>query len=217
MNRLLILSLFLSSCNLSTPEKGAALLSQDTTAVMSTDTDSNEFSGIIDSSVVGLASAPDTVLQEFSNTKQLLEWLVKTGLMKELSQKKGVLFDSRLAPAYLQADFNGDGNLDISIPVKQIKSGKFGFVIVHGHSHAIHIIGAGTLVKNGLSDDLSDDDEWSVNHEKINEAGLEENTGTGKKGELILENPSLNIEKSGVGGGLIYWNGKEYAYFHQTC
>lgn len=60
-------------------------------------------------------------------------------------------------------------------------------------------------------------DIWKINRNEINEAGLEENTGTGTKGELILKNPSLQIEKSELGGGLIYWDGMKYAYFHQTC
>jgi hypothetical protein len=46
--------------------------------------------------------------------------------------------------------------------------------------------------------------------------GLDEEGNT-LEGFLILENPSSEILKAELGGGLIYWNGTEYAYFHQTC
>ena len=68
-----------------------------------------------------------------------------------------------------------------------------------------------------MGDDQDYIDIWSINRERENEPGIEEETGNGKDGILILENPSIGIAKSELGGGLIYWNGNEYAYFHQTC
>lgn len=149
--------------------------------------------------------------------ERLPEWLSENNLLNGLILKQDYKIDNRLNSLYLEADFNGDGKLDIAVPIKQIKTEKVGFAIIHRQVNEIHILGAGTEIKNGLSDDMSYIDLWKVNVEKVNEAGLEENTGTGKNGELILENPSLQIEKSEVGGGQIYWNGNEYAYFHQTC
>lgn len=149
--------------------------------------------------------------------ERLPDWLLENNLLKGLTLKQDYQVDNRLNPLYLEADFNGDGILDIAVPIKEINSEKFGFAIIHGTTNEIHIVGAGSKVKNGLSDDMSYIDIWKVNREKINEAGLEEKTGTGAKGELILENPSLQIEKSEVGGGQIYWTGEDYAYFHQSC
>jgi len=156
-------------------------------------------------------------LTENEIKENLPEWFLKDNLLNGLIVNKDYIFDNRLDPIYIEADFNGDGNIDIAIPIKQIKGGKVGFAIFHGHTNEIYIIGAGIEIKNGLSDNMNYIDIWKVNREKINEAGLEENTRKGEKGELILEYPSLQIEKSEVGGGQIYWNGKEYAYFHQTC
>ena len=149
--------------------------------------------------------------------ERLPDRFLESDIMNDLKLKNEYKIENRMNPLYIEADFNGDGNLDIALPIRQIGTNKVGFAIIHGKSDEIHIIGAGTNVKNGLSDDMNYIDIWKVNRDKINEPGLEENTGTGEKGELILENPSLQIEKSEVGGGQIYWNGKKYAYFHQTC
>ncbi len=175
-----------------------------------------------------LKTVVDTVFEKHSdddnyNTtdnyilERLPERILKLDFINNLKLEKGYKIENRMNPIYLEADFNGDGNIDIALPIRQAKTEKLGFAIVHGLTNKIYILGAGNEIKNGLSDDMNYIDIWKVNRDKINKPGLEENTGTGEKGELILDNPSLQIEKSEVGGGQIYWNGKEYAYFHQTC
>jgi len=154
---------------------------------------------------------------EFYILERLPEWFIEQSSLTGIDFRENYIIDNRLNPLYLEADFNGDGTLDIAISIRQKTSGKFGFAIVHGESNEVFIIGAGTKVSNGLSDDMTYIDIWDINRKKINEAGLNEETGTGERGELILSNPSLQIEKSGLGGGQIYWNGNQYAYFHQTC
>lgn len=154
---------------------------------------------------------------EYYILERLPNWLLKSNLLKGISLLNEYKMDTRLNPLYHEADFNGDGNIDIAIPIEQINTGQKGFAIIHGNTKEIHIIGAGVKIKNGLSNEMGYVDIWKINRDKVNEPGLEENTGTGEKGELILDHPSLQIEKSDLGGGQIYWNGKEYAYFHQTC
>jgi hypothetical protein len=138
-------------------------------------------------------------------------------LMPKLRLKKKYLFDLRMNPMYLEDDFNGDGFIDLAIPIKEESTDKKGFAIIHGNTNEIFILGAGREMVNGLSDDQSYIDGWRINREKINHPGIEEETGNGAEGELLLENNSIEIFKSEVGGGIIYWNGKTYAYFHQTC
>ncbi|MBI1288088.1 MAG: hypothetical protein GC178_11000 [Flavobacteriales bacterium] len=96
-------------------------------------------------------------------------------------------------------------------------NGKVGFAIIHGKTNKIYIIGAGKEIKNGLSDDMFYIDIWKVNRNKTNAPGLNVNGEIDKNGPLVLDNPSLEVSKSEVGGGQIYWNGHEYVYFHQTC
>ncbi|WP_326984344.1 hypothetical protein VUJ46_07370 [Chryseobacterium sp. MYb264] len=114
-------------------------------------------------------------------------------------------------------DFNGDGYKDVVIPIAESKSHKKGFAVIHGKTFEVFILGAGKLFKNALGDNLDYIDSWKINRKKENEPGVDEETGNGKDGMLILEHPSIEIEKSELGGGQIYWDGKEYAYFHQTC
>ena len=149
--------------------------------------------------------------------ERLPMWFLMTNLLVDLKLEGGYILDNRLNPFYFEEDFNGDDHLDIIIPIKRENDLKQGFAIIHGHSNEVYIIGAGTTIKNGISDDLNYYDIWKINREQINMPGLEEYSGTGDKGELFLENPSIYLEKSELGGGQVYWNGVEYAYFHQTC
>lgn len=149
--------------------------------------------------------------------ERLPNWVVESDILKRVEEKDAYEIENSMNPFYLEADFNGDGHFDIALQISHTKTGKVGFIIIHGETNEIHVIGAGTKIKNGLTDDMSYIDIWKINRNKINEPGIDENSGTGEKGTLILNNPSLQIEKSELGGGQIYWNGKEYAYFHQTC
>lgn len=149
--------------------------------------------------------------------EKLPQWFVKTQIMKDLTINKSYQLENRLNILFLEADFNGDKILDLTVPIFEINSGKKGFAIIHGKTFEIFIIGAGKLVQNGLSDNMDYIDIWKINSKKINEAGADEETGNGENGNLILKNKSIEIEKSELGGGQIYWNGKNYAYFHQTC
>ena len=154
---------------------------------------------------------------EYYIIERLPNWFVKTEILKKLIINKSYKLENRLNPLYLEDDFNGDKILDIAVPIFEIASGKKGFAIIHGKTFEIFIIGAGNLVQNGLSDNMDYIDIWTINREKIYEPGAEETTGNQEDGSLILENNTIEISKSELGGGQIYWNGKNYAYFHQTC
>lgn len=212
MNKLLIILtiVFLYSCN-------SNLNKNQSTDIKTIRDTIKIIKKVIDTVYIEKKEEDDFSKSEFFIYERLPDWLLKSNLFNGIKLKNEYQLDNRLNPLYLEADYNGDGNIDIAIPIKEIKTKKAGFVIIHGTSNKFYIIGAGVKVKNGLSDDMDYINIWKVNRKKINEAGLEENTGTGAKGELIINNPSLQIEKSELGGGQIYWNGNEYAYFHQTC
>lgn len=153
-----------------------------------------------------------------SKTKlDLPEWVLKSKLINEQILNRNYKIEDRLNTSFLEADFNGDENLDIAIPIADVKTNKKGFAIIHGKTMEVFILGAGKIFKNALGDDQDYINTWKINTKKENEPGVEEESGNGANGILILENPSVEIEASEVGGGQIYWNGKEYAYFHQTC
>jgi hypothetical protein len=145
-------------------------------------------------------------------------WLIESGVLSENKLMGKYEIDIRLNPFYLEEDFNGDEVLDIALPIKEIKTGKIGFAIVHGGSFEVHLVGAGKHISNALSDDMNYINIWKINR-------LRENSGTDidEYGDLIetpilyLNHASISIAASEVGGGIIFWNGKEYEYLHQTC
>lgn len=148
---------------------------------------------------------------EYYIAERLPFWLLETKLLDHMVLLGKYKFDNRFNPLYLEADFNGDTEIDIAIPIEEIHSGKKGIAIIHGSTTEVHIIGAGKKYKNGSGDDINFFDIWLVNRNKINPPGIDETKN------LILKNPSIQVEKSEVGGGQLYWNGQEYEYFHQTC
>jgi hypothetical protein len=154
---------------------------------------------------------------EPSIAERLPDWVLKSNVINEFTINKTYKIENRMNPLYLEEDFNGDGNLDVVVPIFEKNNNKKGFAIIHGKTFQVFILGAGKLFKNALGDDQDYIDIWSINRGKENEPGVDEETGNGEEGILILENPSIEIAKSELGGGLIYWNGNEYAYFHQTC
>lgn len=154
---------------------------------------------------------------EYYIEERLPNWFSESKIMNKLVINKLYKIENRLNPLYLEEDFNGDGILDLAIPIFEINSNKKGFAIIHGKTFEIFIIGAGKVVQNGFEDNMDYVDIWTINREEINEPGAEEETGNGDDGTLILKNKSIDISKSESGGGLIYWNFTNYAYFHQGC
>ena len=148
----------------------------------------------------------------------LPSWLFDQHIISKNKIKDSYQIDLRIQPFYLQEDFNGDGAQDIALPVREINSGKVGFVVVHGNTHDIYIIGAGKLIKNAISDDMDYIDIWEISIEKeVTGTEVDENGDLTDTPTVFLKSPSIRIEKSELGGGLIFWNGTEYEYLHQTC
>lgn len=156
---------------------------------------------------------------EFENSaflihERLPDWFQKTEILKGIKIREDYQIDNRLNPFYFEEDFNGDGHLDLAIAVKEISTDKAGFAIIHGGSNKLFLIGAGTQIKNGLSDDMNGYDVWKVSREKKYNTELDENY---KEEYIFLSTPALELTKTEIGGGIVFWNGKEYAYLHRTC
>ncbi len=218
---IILLSCFIISCN-SNFRKNEIQIVHDTLRIIEKNVDTiyieiSDTNDVIKSNYDEISDTDDFSNTEFYIQERLPEWFLNTATLNGVDFQEEYEFDNRLNPLYLEADFNGDTNIDIVIPIKQKENGKVGFAIIHGETYEIFIIGAGKEVKNGLSDNMSYIDIWKINRKKSNEPGLDENGEINKNGPLILKNPSIQVEKSEVGGGQIYWDGNEYIYFHQTC
>lgn len=205
LTTLLYLSILIS-CTTKTNNTSATQSVTDTIVIMQTDT-------------VFITQENDVdATKPIFFTDRLPEWFRSSNFFLDTTFPEIYVFDDRLNPFYLEEDFNGDQHLDIAIAIREYRSGKLGFVIVHGQTFESFIIGAGVQIKNIWYDNMNEIDVWKINRNKENKPGLiEEEDIHFNKGPLILENPSIQIEKSELGGGQIYWDGKEYVYFHQTC
>ena len=115
-------------------------------------------------------------------------------------------------PFYLEADFNGDGNIDIAITIENKASGKKGFVFLHNSTNQHFYIGAGTKFDNG-GDDFRWMDIWKV-HRNLDAHKLtyKEDGDIDDSKPLKLKNVGIDVIKSESAGGIIYWDGQTYKW-----
>jgi hypothetical protein len=124
-----------------------------------------------------------------------------------------------IKPAYLKADFNGDGVIDVAGLIVERKTNKKGVLLILGGSNNYFVFGAGTKFGNG-SDDFKWAGGWTVYKDKIAYEALFDNEGDmlGSK-KIKLNRPAFFIYDLEDGqpnsGGLIYWNAKKYIWIHQ--
>ncbi len=120
----------------------------------------------------------------------------------------------------LNGDFNGDGKMDFSSVVLNKKDGQVGVIIMHNTKSNLDIVfGAGKEI-NG-----STDLRWIEVFEKILKGKtiaptlVDEETGDiigpdeKQNFQLIGDGIYMTVEES-HGGGIIFWNGKEYQWYH---
>ena len=141
------------------------------------------------SSPLPISDVPDSVKRALTNGS--------AGKKYELS--------FRIKPFYLEGDFNGDGNMDTAVLVREGSTGKFGIGIVHGTTGKVTILGAGIAIGNG-GDDFEWMDSWQV-YSKMHAAHAPGDTSISRLG-----GDALLVEKSEAASGLIYWNGKKYVW-----
>jgi hypothetical protein len=150
----------------------------------------------------GVSQAPQTAAQLHDIPETVKKDMTNGSLVKEYK------ISFQIEPFYLRGDFNGDGKIDLAALVNQRSTGKLGIVIVHGGTSKLTILGAGTGIGNG-GDDFGWMDVWQV-YSKTRAAHA-----TGKTGVPQLRGDALLVGKSESASGLIYWNGKRYAWFQQ--
>jgi hypothetical protein len=114
----------------------------------------------------------------------------------------------QIEPFYLEWDFNGDGKIDVAVPVKQRSTGKLGIAIVHAGTGNVPIVGAGIPIGNG-GDDFEWMDSWQL-YSKNRAAHA-----AGEAGARRLHSDALLVSKSEAASALIYWNGKRYVWLQQ--
>jgi hypothetical protein len=111
----------------------------------------------------------------------------------------------RMNPFYLRGDFNGDSKIDVAALVKERSTGKLGIAIIHGATGKVTILGAGTTIGNG-GDDFEWMDSWQI---YVRDHATDGTNVPQFHGDALL------VSKSEAASGLIYWNGKRYAWLQR--
>ena len=161
----------------------------------------------IDLKTKGIIHLPPVQSQTATVQPHNIPELVQRALTNgSLAKGYDVFFD--LTPSYLQGDFDGDGNIDVAVLVKQRATGKLGIAIVHGGMGKATILGAGTAIGNG-GDDFAWMDSWQV-YAKNRAAHA-----AGETSVLHLRGDALLVSKTEAASALIYWNGERYVWLQQ--
>lgn len=117
----------------------------------------------------------------------------------------------QLYPSYFRGDFNDDGKRDIAFFVEHKRSKKKGLIFIHGKKpQAIRtrfiLLGAGRTFA-GTGDNLKWISVWSFIQRR------KANLLLGRNMPPDLLGDAIRVEANQGRAGLIYWNGKNYAWF----
>jgi hypothetical protein len=115
---------------------------------------------------------------------------------------------THINPFYLHGDFDGDGQTDTALLIKDRSSGKIGIAILHGKAHRIAVVGAGRPLDTA-GDDFSWMDAWYVFQRGPVRRGADEKAPPKLRGDALM------VSKSESASALVYWNGKSYAWYQQ--
>jgi hypothetical protein len=98
-------------------------------------------------------------ISTFTYALPLPEWAKKEFEKKGLKEKFELA--DFIRPAQLEADFNGDGRMDIAFLVVEKQSGKKGIIILHQNDPVVYQLGAGSAFGDG-GEDFAKMQAWSI-------------------------------------------------------
>jgi hypothetical protein len=139
--------------------------------------------------------------------KDIPKWVRNEFAARHLDQRYTIVF--RLYPRILRGDFNGDDKRDVAIQIEETSSGKLGVAIFHTKKVQalfvpVSILGAGKQIGKA-GDDFKWVEVWSLHRQHA--------TLSGRKTSMPeLSGDALRVGKRSGKSGLLYWDGKNYAW-----
>jgi len=125
-----------------------------------------------------------------------------------------------IADKNLKGDFNGDNKTDFASIVKNIKNQKTGVLLIHNSENKeIFVFGAGKEVDQMTDLHWVEVFETLPKGEIVSPTLVDEETGDiigqdeSQNFKLIGNGIYMSVEES-HGGGIIFWDGKEYKWYH---
>ena len=117
-------------------------------------------------------------------------------------------------------DFNGDNKRDFASPVINLENGFYGLIIIHNDPKPKYLLfGAGKEINGQINLDWIDKFEIISKGQDIAPTLVDERTGDiigpdqSKIFKLIGDGISMRVDESD-GGGILFWNGKNYEWYH---
>lgn len=114
-----------------------------------------------------------------------------------LAKSRPLKRTSRVTPAVLQADFDGDGKIDVALLVADSVTHKEGVLFFHRAGGAGFVVGAGRSLGNG-GDNFDWMDSWSTR-------AVAAKAGVRRHDELL-------VTREGSGGGIIAFANGRYRW-----
>ncbi|KYG73015.1 hypothetical protein AWN68_09995 [Roseivirga echinicomitans] len=134
--------------------------------------------------------------------------------LEEVKIEKSFFVDSGLNPFFLEADFNGDGYLDLALRVIDKETDKIGILIIHGKTLDTHLLGAGSNFGSG-GDDYKWMKVWKLYRGKwAYKTTFTENGDIDSSEEIKLSNIAISVAQSEGASNLIVWNAGKYEWIH---
>ncbi len=145
---------------------------------------------------------PDTLLIQ----KNMPDWVKPVLEKSEIAKKHQILTDFN--PFYFEADFTGDGQVDIAFFVENKLDKTRGVMIVNNVKNLAYVIGCGNATDMGTS--LSWTERWFVYRNRYI-------VNSGNKKKVTLKTPAIQLVRNENNSLVIYWAGKKYKTFiHQS-
>jgi hypothetical protein len=113
-------------------------------------------------------------------------------------------FSGQVNPFYLRGDFDGDGKADYAVAVTdKTAAHKAGVLMCSSSTPQAQVLGAGT---DFAGEDVFDFDAWEVHPKSSVREGVSGPPPT-------LGGESILIQLDETANGIIYWDGKKYAWY----
>ncbi|WP_179333046.1 hypothetical protein [Winogradskyella costae] len=167
----------------------------------------------------------DTVMNENSSNSIVTDYVpTELDIQKTLPEfVKNAKIPDSLKIVYdeiIFGDFNGDGKEDFASTLINLENGNFGVLIIHNNEKTDYsIFGAGNEI-NGIKNlDWIETIETLPKGQVISPTLVDKETGDiigqdeSQNFKLIGNGIYMGVEES-HGGGIIFWNGKEYKWYH---
>ena len=143
----------------------------------------------------------------FETYERLPEWYIQQLYLRNYGNSYNI--DTNMNPFYLEADFNGQGQLDIAVFILEDSTNKKGILIQHKEDRTFYILGAGQTFND--MDNFSWLNVWKLYRKTTAERTIFTDNFDIEGSETVsLTNVAIQVAPSEGSYNLITWDGSKY-------